>query len=127
MTIAEYIEQFKIEYPLIRPWEEENDFEWWNEGLDLLQAGKLQQAENSFKKLLLAQPGLPDGFEGLGLVYEAQGNLLKAEMFLREAASRIEKMVAKGSKDVVFLDRIQADLSRVLNKQPSQNSSGAPE
>ena len=127
MTIAEHIEQFKIQYPLIRPWEEENDSEWWNEGLDLLDAGKLLQAENSFKKFLLAQPDLPDGFEGLGLVYEAQGDLLKAEMFLREAASRIEQMVAKGSKNAVFLDRIQADLSRVLNNQPSQNSAGAPE
>ena len=119
MNLSEHIEQFRKQYPQIRPFEEEEDIEWWNEGLDLMKAGKLDQAEDTFKKLVLAQPDHSDGFEGLGLVYEERGELLKAEMFLREAARKIERMVREGSMNAIFLNRIRSDVDRVLGKQPS--------
>ncbi|TSA40395.1 MAG: tetratricopeptide repeat protein [Betaproteobacteria bacterium] len=119
MNLSEHIEQFRKQYPQIRPFEEEDDVEWFNQGFDLLKAGKLDQAERTFAKLALAQPDHSDGFEGLGLVYEEKGELLKAEMFLREAARKIERMVREGSMNAIFLNRIRSDVDRVLGKQLS--------
>lgn len=119
MNLSEHLEQFRKQYPQIRPFEEEDDVEWFNQGFDLLKAGKLDQAETTFAKLALAQPDHSDGFEGLGLVYEEKGELLKAEMFLREAARKIERMVREGSMNAIFLNRIRSDVDRVLGKQPS--------
>jgi len=119
MNLSEHLEQFRKQYPQIRPFEEEDDVEWFNQGFDLLKAGKLDQAEKTFAKLALAQPDHSDGFEGLGLVYEEKGELLKAEMFLREAARKIERMVREGSMNAIFLNRIRSDVDRVLGKQPS--------
>lgn len=126
MNVSEHIAQFRKQYPHIRPFEEEEDTEWWNEGLDLMKTGKLDQAEDIFKKLVLAQPDHSDGFEGLGLVYEKRGESLKAEMFLREAACKIDTMVRAGSMDAIFVDRIRSDLNRVLSKQPSPAISQSP-
>ena len=70
MTVSDYLEQIKQQYPDIRPYREEEDLEWWNQGLDLIKAGRLDEAEEIFKKLVLAQPEHSDGFNGLGLVYE---------------------------------------------------------
>ena len=119
MNLSEHIEQFRKQYPQIRPFEEEDDVEWFNQGFDLLKAGKLDEAEKPFAKLVLAQPDHSDGFEGLGLLYEEKGELLKAEMFLREAARKIERMVREGSMDAIFIDRIRSDVDRVLGKQSS--------
>jgi tetratricopeptide (TPR) repeat protein len=114
MNLSEHIEQFGKQYPQIRPFEEEDDVEWWNEGLDLMRAGKLDQAEATFKKLVLAQPNHSDGFNGLGLVYEKRKDRTRAELFLREAIRKAEPMVQEGSMDVKALDIIRADLDRVL-------------
>lgn len=115
MNVSEHIEQFRKQYPHIRPFEEEDDLEWRDQGLDLLSDGKLDQAEETFAKLALAQPNHSDGFEGLGLVYEKRGDRLKAEIFLREALVRIERMVQEGSMAPIFLKRIHSDLDRILN------------
>jgi len=114
MDLSEHIEQFRRQYPHIRPFEEEDDIKWWNEGLDLLRAGKLDQAEETFKKLVLAQPNHSDGFNGLGLVYEKRQDRPKAELFLREAVRKAEHMVQDSSMDIEPFNRIRADLDRVL-------------
>jgi hypothetical protein len=44
------------QFPAIRPFEEEDDIEWWNDGLDALDANRLDLAERIFKKLVLASP-----------------------------------------------------------------------
>ena len=116
MTISEYIEQFRLQYPQIRPFEEEDDVEWWNQGLDQIAAGKFDQAEETFKRLVLAQPESSDGFNGLGLVYEKKNDPVKAELFHREAISKAECMVHDGSMDIEMLNMIQSDLNRVLKK-----------
>jgi len=116
MTISEYIEQFRLQYPQIRPLEEEDDVEWWNQGLDQIEAGQLDRAEETFKKLVLAQPNHSDGFNGLGMVYEKTNDPHKAELFLREAISKAKVMVSDGSMDVELLNMIHKDLNRVLNK-----------
>lgn len=114
MDITDRIEQIRKEYPQIRPFEEEEDIEWWNEGLDLIKAGKLDEAEATFKKLILAQPNHSDGFNGLGLVYAKKGDKPAAEMFLREAIAQAELMVSDGDMDPRGLQMIHADLNRLL-------------
>jgi len=114
MDLSDYIEQCKKEYPHIRPLEEEDDIEWWNQGLDLIEAGNLNAAEDIFKKLLLAQPDMSDGYNGLGLVYEKRQQPDKAEVFLREALIKAELMFERGFADAAFMDPVRADLDRVL-------------
>lgn len=113
MTLFDYLEQIKQQYPHIRPYQEEDDLEWWNQGLDLIKAGSFDEAEEIFKKLVLAQPEHSDGFNGLGLVYEKKGDRAKAALFLQEAVRRAEQMVKDGDMDVQLLDMIRADLARV--------------
>lgn len=115
MHISDYLEQFKKDYPDIRPFEEEEDIEWWNQGLELIEAGDLDAAEQTFKKLVLAQPNHADGFNGLGLVYAKKADRNAAELFLREAISRAQSMVDDGHMDVELLDVIRSDLDRLLN------------
>lgn len=112
MDLADRLEQIRKQYPQIRPWEEEEDIHWWNQGLDLIQAGDLDAAEETFKKLVLAQPDHPDGFNGLGLVYTQKVDRHAAETFLRAALAKAEQMVRDGQMDVGLLHPIRADLDR---------------
>lgn len=114
INLSEYIAQCRKEYPHIRPLEEEEDIEWWNEGLDLIKAGELDAAERTFKKLLLAQPDISDGYNGLGMVYEKRREQDNAELFMREALTKAEGMVQKGFMDAEMLEVIRCDLNRVL-------------
>ncbi len=114
INLPEYIEQCRREYPHIRPLEEEEDIEWWNEGLDLIEAGDLDAAERTFRKLLLAQPDISDGYNGLGMVYEKRREKDNAETFMREAVIKAEGMVRNGFMDAEMLEVIRADLDRVL-------------
>ena len=107
------IEQIKKEFPHIRPFEED-DLEWWNEGLDRINAGDLDQAEEIFKKLTLSQPNHSDGFEGLAKVYTQKADRPQAEFFLREAIRRAELMVKDGSMDPTLLEKLRTDLDRLL-------------
>ena len=116
MNLSAYIEQCRKDYPHIRPHEEEDDIEWWNQGLDLIATGSLDEAEEIFKKLLLAQPDTSDGYNGLGLVYEKRADCNNAAVFLREAVAKAELMFQRGFADAAFIDPIRADLNRVLQK-----------
>ena len=114
MVLSGYIEQCRKDYPDIRPLEEEDDIEWWNQGLDLIDTGNLDAAEEIFKKLVLAQPDMSDGYNGLGMVYEKRREQDKAEIFMREAVAKAEGMVERGFMDAELLNVIRSDLARVL-------------
>ena len=113
MDLADRLEQIRKEYPQIRPREEEEDIHWWNQGLDLIKAGNLDAAEETFKKLVLAQPDHPDGFNGLGLVYTQKADRPAAETFLHAALEKAEQMVRDGEMDAELLNPIRTDLDRV--------------
>ena len=68
-TLEENLRRMRKELPNIRPFEEEDDLNWWNDGLDALEANQLQRAEKIFMKLALAQPEHFDGYYGLAQVY----------------------------------------------------------
>jgi tetratricopeptide (TPR) repeat protein len=45
-----------------------------NAVIDLVHAGKLDEAEGAARELLVRYPEVPDGHERLGMVYEARGD-----------------------------------------------------
>ena len=67
-TLADHLRAIRTEFPDIRPNREDDDILWFNEGLDALNAGRLNLAARTFKKLVLAQPDHPDAYHGLTLV-----------------------------------------------------------
>jgi tetratricopeptide (TPR) repeat protein len=93
-TLEENLRRMRGEFPNIRPFEEEDDLDWWNNGLDALQANQLQQAEKIFKKLALAQPEHFDGYYGLAQVYQRQHLIPQAILFADEAVRLGEAMIA---------------------------------
>ena len=97
-----YREQFMKEFSSVKPFKEK-DLEWFNEGLDLINAGKLSEAETKFKMLTLSQPNHPDGLEGLARTYLNMGDRGKALFFIGEAIKMTEKMVTSGESDPEIL------------------------
>jgi len=49
-----------------------------NAVIDLIEAEKLDEAEAAARKLLVQYPEVHDGYDRLGMVYEASGELKKA-------------------------------------------------
>jgi len=49
-----------------------------NAVVDLVQAGKLDEAEVAARELLVRYPEVPDGYDRLGMVYEARGDRQQA-------------------------------------------------
>jgi tetratricopeptide (TPR) repeat protein len=103
-TLAEHLDRMRKEFPHIRPFEEEDDLNWWNNGLDALEANQLSQAERIFKKLTLAQPEHFDGYFGLAQVYQHQGQLAAAILLADEAIRLAEVMLPEGDLDPVMVE-----------------------
>lgn len=97
--LQEYLRRFRSEFPKIRPYAEEDDVNWWNEGLDALEANKLNRAEHTFKKLVLAQPEHFDGYYGLAQVYQRRRQLDQAILFADEAVRLGQAFINDGSLD----------------------------
>ena len=108
-TLEENLRRMRSEFPKIRPFEEEDDLDWWNNGLDALQTNQLQQAEKIFKKLALAQPQHFDGYYGLAQVYQRQHLIPQAILFADEAVRLGEAMIADDpeSLDPIALQELQ--------------------
>jgi hypothetical protein len=99
-TLDAHLHAMRDEFPLIRPEREDDDLEWFNEGSNLLAAGRLNQAERVFKKLTLAQPSHPDGPHGLAMVYRQRNFLAWTRLFIDEAIRRAQAFVQDGSMDL---------------------------
>ena len=100
--------------PIIRPFEEEDDLNWWNDGLDALEANQLQRAEKIFMKLALAQPEHFDGYYGLAQVYQHLQLIPQAILFADEAVRLGEAMIAD---DPESLDPIALQELKVFRAQ----------
>lgn len=109
-----YQDDFKKEFPKIRPFMED-DLEWFNEGMELLDRGKLKETEKRFKQLTLSQPNHPDGVDGLSRVYQKMGEKKKALFFINEAIKMSKKIVASGEADSEMLTLMQ-DLKAEIEK-----------
>lgn len=106
-TLAACLQHMRQQFPRIRPLEEEDDVNWWNEGLEALQANRLSRAEQTFKKLTLAQPEHFDGYYGLALVYQRVGRLDRARLFAEEAVRLGQAFITDGSLDPDVLAEMQ--------------------
>jgi tetratricopeptide (TPR) repeat protein len=62
-----------------------------NAVVDLIHAGKLDEAEKAARELLVRYPDVIDGHERLGMVYEARGDKKQAAHFYRQALDFIAK------------------------------------
>jgi thioredoxin-like negative regulator of GroEL len=101
----DHLKEIQKEFSHIRA-HEEDDLEWWNEGLDLLDQEKFAEAETRFKMLVMSQPGHSDGFEGLARVYTKMKRTKEAKYFINLAAERAQNSVRSGFMDQEVLDII---------------------
>lgn len=95
-TLEEHLRRMRREFPDIRPFAEDDDLFWWDEGREALEANQLQRAEKIFQKLALAQPEHFDGYYGLAQVYQRQHHLTQAILFADEAVRLAAAMPADG-------------------------------
>lgn len=109
------------EFPNIRPFEEEADLNWWNDGLDALQANQLQRAEKIFQKLTLAQPKHFDGYYGLAQVYQRQHLFPQAILFADEAIRLAQAFLDDGSLEPIGMQELKDFRSRL---EPAAGSTG---
>lgn len=120
-SLADHLHAIRTEFPEIRPNREDDDILWFNEGLDALNAGRLNLAERTFKKLVLAQPDHPDAYHGLTMVYQAHGFIAWARLFADETIRHAQRAVDDGGMDQETLDEyiaLRASLYPETPKSP---------
>lgn len=100
MTIN-YIKRIKREINYIKP-HQEDDLEWYNEGLTLLENNKLKEAELKFKELIISQPEHQDGYHGLALTYEKLGQKDKALFFIKKVIEIAKLFLDKETLDELY-------------------------
>jgi tetratricopeptide (TPR) repeat protein len=61
-----------------------------NAVVDLIDAGRLDEAEHAARRLLEDYPEVPDGHERLGMVYEARGDRARAAESYRAVLQRVQ-------------------------------------
>jgi tetratricopeptide (TPR) repeat protein len=62
-----------------------------NAAVDLVHAGKLDEAEQAGRDLLVRFPDVHDGYDRLGMVYEARGDNKQAAHYYRQALKFIRQ------------------------------------
>lgn len=82
-----------------------------NAVLNLLRAGKLEEAERAAHELLERYPEVPDGHERLGAVYEARGDRRQAAECYRKVIDLIR--AHPGEFDPRYEQHLLAKLDRV--------------
>jgi tetratricopeptide (TPR) repeat protein len=107
-----YLEQIRKEVAYIKP-HENDDLEWYNEGMTLLTNNHLQKAELKFKELMMSQPEHHDGYHGLALVYQKLGRKDESVFFMQEAISKAKVFLAEGSLGQAALDWLEQDLQQI--------------
>ncbi len=108
-----YLEQVRKEIAYIKPYRN-NDFEWYNEGNELLRAGQFEAAELKFKELIMSQPEHYDGYHGLALVYQQLGRKDESVFFMQEAIAKAKVFLREGTLDQEALDWLEQDYQQIL-------------
>ena len=106
-TLDGHLRRMRKEFPNIRPFAEEDDINWWNDGLDAMRANQLQRAEKIFKKLVLAQPEHFDGYYGLAQVYHHQHLIPQAILFVDEALRLALPFLEDGSLEPIGMQQLK--------------------
>jgi tetratricopeptide (TPR) repeat protein len=83
-----------------------------NAVVDLIDAGRLDEAEQAARRLLEDYPEVPDGHERLGMVYEARGDRARAAQSYRAALQHVSAEPGSFDRDYEqFLREKLAELS----------------
>ena len=104
-------------HPDVRPYgEDDADWTWADEGMELMEAGDYGMAALKFEELICSQPDESDGYEGLALVYQALGRSEEALLLIKEAVRLARQHVEKGYMDREVLEEILEEQDAILNR-----------
>lgn len=112
----------KAQHEALESLEEEHDLaEASNAVVDLVRAGKLDEAELAARELLVRFPDVHDGYDRLGMVYEARGQKKLAADYYRRV---IEFVLARPQQyDAAFANTFRRLVARL---DPADDSQGLP-
>lgn len=82
--------------------------EHWNKGNRLLRSKKYYKAKQTFKEIIVSSPNDFAGYEGLALVYKAQGKTAEALFLIGETIRLAQPCIEDGSMDVEVMEEFQA-------------------
>ena len=106
MIREQFLKQLRQEMPHIKT-NQEDDWDWYVEGMEFLRNGELENAERNFKALILSQPQHHDGYEGLARVYLVKERLKEALFLMEEAIQLAKKFLKDGSLDVAVMEELK--------------------
>ena len=110
--IGVFLAELRKKHPHIRTHEEEDD-NWWREGIEMLASGNLDGAEKRFEELILAEPEHHDGYEGLAMVYRSRGRRKEALLLIEHALTLAKGFFEEGSLDQEILDEIEEEKRKI--------------
>jgi tetratricopeptide (TPR) repeat protein len=111
--IGRFLGELKQRHPNIRAHQEDDD-DWWREGMRMLRSGDLEGAEKKFEQLILAEPEHHDGYEGLALVCQSKGREKEALLLIEHALGLAKGFFEEGSLDQEILDEIEEEKRKIL-------------
>lgn len=114
--IKKFLDKLKRKHPYIRA-HEEDDYDWWQDGMEMLGSGDLNGAEKKFEQLILAEPEHHDGYEGLALVCLSKGRKEEALLFIEHALVLAKGFFEEGSLDQEVLDEIEEEKKEILSRK----------
>jgi len=113
LTIEALLAELKQKHPNIRA-HEENDEDWWQEGMKMLISDDLEEAEKTFEQLILAEPEQHDGYEGLALVCLHKERKDQALFLIERALALARGFFEEGTLDQEILDEMEEEKREIL-------------
>lgn len=112
--IERFLAELKQRHPNIRAHEEDDD-DWWQEGMRMLRSDNLEGAEKKFEQLILAEPEHHDGYEGLALVCQHRGRKDQALLLIEHALTLARGFFEEGTLDQEILDEMEEEKREILD------------
>jgi hypothetical protein len=112
--IERFLSELKKRHPEIRAHEEDDD-NWWQEGMRMLRSGDLGGAGKKFEQLILAEPEHHDGYEGLALVCREKGKKDQALLLIDHALALARGFFEEGTLDQEILDEIEEEKKKIVD------------
>jgi tetratricopeptide (TPR) repeat protein len=112
--IERFLAELKQRHPNIRAHEEDDD-DWWQEGMRMLRSGNLEGAEKKFEQLILVEPEHHDGYEGLALVCQRKGRKDEALLLIEHALTLARVFFEEGTLDQEILDEMEEEKREILD------------
>jgi tetratricopeptide (TPR) repeat protein len=112
--IERFLAELRQRHPDIRAHEEDDD-DWWKEGMRMLRSGDLEGAGKKFERLILAEPEHHDGYEGLALVCREKGKKDQALLLIDHALALAMGFFEEGTLDQEILDEIEGEKRKILD------------